>query len=102
MIAAGIIMFSVFGGFVFADSAMIRSIGFGLAFGVLADAFVVRMLLMPALMHLLGKRPGGCRSGSTGSCPTSTSRAPPSGVATRTSTRSRRESHGRRRPEPTA
>jgi len=52
--AAGLIMVSVFGGFVFADSVMIRSVGFGLAFGVLVDAFVVRMLLMPALMHLLG------------------------------------------------
>ncbi|MDZ8275136.1 MMPL family transporter [Microbacterium aquimaris] len=53
--AAGLIMVSVFGGFVFAESTMIRSIGFGLAFGVLLDAFVVRMLLMPALMHLLGR-----------------------------------------------
>ncbi|MEV1293200.1 MMPL family transporter [Pseudonocardia sp. NPDC049635] len=53
--AAGLIMVSVFAGFVFADSMMIRSIGFGLAFGVLVDAFVVRMLLMPALMHLLGR-----------------------------------------------
>ncbi|QTX06014.1 MMPL family transporter [Agromyces archimandritae] len=54
VIAAGLIMVSVFGGFVFAESTMIRSIGFGLAFGVLVDAFVVRMLLMPALMHMLG------------------------------------------------
>jgi RND superfamily putative drug exporter len=53
--AAGLIMVSVFGGFVFAESTMIRSIGFGLALGVLLDAFVVRMLLMPALMHLLGR-----------------------------------------------
>ena len=53
--AAGLIMVSVFGGFIFSESTMIRSIGFGLAFGVLVDAFVVRMLLMPALMHLLGK-----------------------------------------------
>ena len=53
--AAGLIMVSVFGGFIFAESTMIRSIGFGLAFGVLLDAFVVRMLLMPALMHLLGR-----------------------------------------------
>lgn len=53
--AAGLIMVSVFGGFIFAESTMIRSIGFGLAFGVLVDAFVVRMLLMPALMHLLGR-----------------------------------------------
>jgi len=53
--AAGLIMVAVFGGFVFAESVMIRAVGFGLAFGVLVDAFVVRMLLMPALMHLLGK-----------------------------------------------
>ncbi|WP_375386160.1 MMPL family transporter [uncultured Microbacterium sp.] len=53
--AAGLIMVSVFGGFIFSESTMIRSIGFGLALGVLLDAFVVRMLLMPALMHLLGK-----------------------------------------------
>ena len=53
--AAALIMISVFGGFIFSESAMIRSVGFGLAFGVLFDAFIVRMLLMPALMHLLGR-----------------------------------------------
>lgn len=53
--AAAIIMVSVFGGFIFAESAMIRPIGFALAFGVLVDAFVVRMLIVPALMHLFGK-----------------------------------------------
>jgi RND superfamily putative drug exporter len=52
--AAAIIMISVFGGFIFAEDAMIRSIGFALAFGVLVDAFVVRMFVIPALMHLLG------------------------------------------------
>jgi RND superfamily putative drug exporter len=54
--AAAIIMISVFGGFVFSHSAMIRPIGFALAFGVLVDAFVVRMLIIPALMHLAGDR----------------------------------------------
>ncbi|OLF19246.1 MMPL family transporter [Actinophytocola xanthii] len=54
VIAAALIMVSVFGGFVFSDSNIIRSVGFGLAVGVLLDAFVVRLLLMPALMHLLG------------------------------------------------
>ena len=54
--AAAIIMVSVFGGFVFSDSAIIRPIGFALAFGVLVDAFVVRMLVVPALMHLAGER----------------------------------------------
>lgn len=52
--AAAIIMIAVFAGFVFSDSSTIRPIGFGLAFGVLVDAFIVRMLLVPAAMHLLG------------------------------------------------
>ncbi len=54
--AAAIIMISVFGGFIFSHSTMIRPIGFALAFGVLVDAFVVRMLLIPALMHLAGDK----------------------------------------------
>ncbi|HEY9494663.1 MAG TPA: MMPL family transporter [Intrasporangium sp.] len=54
--AAAIIMTAVFGGFVFSHSAMIRPIGFGLAFGVLVDAFVVRMLIVPSLMHLAGDK----------------------------------------------
>ena len=55
VIAAALIMVSVFAGFIFADSGMIKSVGFGLAFGVLVDAFVVRILLVPAVMHLLGE-----------------------------------------------
>jgi RND superfamily putative drug exporter len=55
VIAAALIMISVFGGFVFSHLAMIRPLGFGMAVGVLFDAFVVRLLLMPALMHLLGR-----------------------------------------------
>ncbi|MBD7979785.1 MMPL family transporter [Oerskovia merdavium] len=54
--AAAIIMIAVFGGFIFSHSAMIRPIGFALAFGVLVDAFVVRMMLVPALMHLAGDK----------------------------------------------
>ncbi|NUT02544.1 MAG: MMPL family transporter [Hamadaea sp.] len=53
--AAAIIMISVFGGFVFSGETLIQSIGFALAFGVLVDAFVVRMTVIPALMSLLGK-----------------------------------------------
>ncbi|RKS10283.1 RND superfamily putative drug exporter [Nocardiopsis sp. Huas11] len=52
--AAAIIMISVFGGFIFSEMTMISSVGFALAFGVLIDAFVVRMLLIPAVMHLAG------------------------------------------------
>ncbi|UNX55186.1 MMPL family transporter [Georgenia sp. TF02-10] len=54
--AAAIIMVSVFGGFVFAELTMIRPIGFGLAIGVLIDAFLVRMTLTPAVLSLLGER----------------------------------------------
>lgn len=55
VIAAAIIMISVFGGFMFSHLTMVRPLGFGMAVGVLFDAFVVRLLLMPALMHLLGR-----------------------------------------------
>lgn len=55
VVAAGLIMVAVFGGFVFSESVIIRQLGLGLALGVLLDAFVVRLLLMPALMHVLGR-----------------------------------------------
>lgn len=54
VIAAAVIMISVFSGFITSEAVIIKSFGLGLALGVLFDAFVVRMLLMPALMHLLG------------------------------------------------
>ncbi|MCE0486146.1 MMPL family transporter [Ornithinimicrobium sediminis] len=56
VVAAAVIMVSVFGGFVFAELAMIRPVGLGLAVGVLIDAFVVRMTLTPAVMALLGEK----------------------------------------------
>lgn len=54
--AAALIMAGVFIGFVFSGDPMIASIGFILAAGVLFDAFLVRMTLIPALMYLLGER----------------------------------------------
>ncbi|WP_026553899.1 MMPL family transporter [Arthrobacter sp. 35W] len=53
--AAAIIMTSVFAGFIFSHLTMVRPLGFALAFGVLIDAFVVRMTIVPAAMHLLGR-----------------------------------------------
>jgi RND superfamily putative drug exporter len=35
---------------------MVRPLGFAMAFGVLFDAFVVRMTIVPAVMYLLGAR----------------------------------------------
>lgn len=54
--AAALIMGAVFSGFILEDDAIVKSIGFALAFGILVDAFVVRMTLIPALMALLGER----------------------------------------------
>ncbi|WP_228389396.1 MMPL family transporter [Cumulibacter manganitolerans] len=54
--AAAIIMISVFAGFILAPDAIIASVGFALAAGVLFDAFVVRMTIVPAVMRLLGER----------------------------------------------
>lgn len=53
--AAAIIMISVFSGFIFSHMQMVQMIGFALAFGVLIDAFVVRMTLVPAVLAVAGK-----------------------------------------------
>jgi RND superfamily putative drug exporter len=54
--AAALIMVSVFSGFILEHDAIIKSVGFTLASGILIDAFVVRMTLIPAIMALLGDR----------------------------------------------
>jgi RND superfamily putative drug exporter len=54
--AAAVIMMAVFAGFVFNADPMIKQMGFALAFGVLIDAFVVRMTVVPAVMSMLGDR----------------------------------------------
>ena len=75
--AAALIMIAVFAGFILPDDPIIKSIGLAFAIGILIDAFLVRMTLIPALMTLLGAprlvaaalaRPPASR--------TSTSRAP--------------------------
>ncbi|GAB4074246.1 fatty acid efflux MMPL transporter FarE [Barrientosiimonas marina] len=54
IVAAALIMFSVFIAFVFQDDVIIKSLGIALAFGVLFDAFIVRLTLIPALTKLFG------------------------------------------------
>ncbi|MFF1793434.1 MMPL family transporter [Kitasatospora sp. NPDC058263] len=53
--AAALIMVAVFGSFVFGHDPIVQPIGFALAVGVLVDAFVVRMALVPAAMTLFGR-----------------------------------------------
>ncbi|MFE0591688.1 MMPL family transporter [Micromonospora echinospora] len=52
--AAALIMMSVFFGFMLGPEAIIKSIGFGLGIAILFDAIIVRMILVPAVMALLG------------------------------------------------
>jgi putative drug exporter of the RND superfamily len=54
--AAALIMFCVFGAFVLGDDRSLKLFGLGLAVAVLIDATVVRMILVPATMELLGDR----------------------------------------------
>ncbi|MCR6689080.1 MMPL family transporter [Cellulomonas sp.] len=53
---AATIMLAVFASFGFSGERIVSAIGIGLALAVLVDAFVVRMVLVPAVMHLLGRR----------------------------------------------
>jgi RND superfamily putative drug exporter len=54
--AAAVIMIAVFAAFVPDGNATIKPIALGLAVGVLVDAFLVRMTLVPAVLALLGDR----------------------------------------------
>jgi RND superfamily putative drug exporter len=54
--AAALIMVTVFGSFVLGDLTTIKLFGVGLATAILVDATVVRMVLVPATMELLGDR----------------------------------------------
>ena len=55
VVAAAVIMFSVFAAFVPDGEGPIKTIAFGLAVGVFIDAFIVRMTLVPAVLALLGR-----------------------------------------------
>ncbi len=52
--AAAAIMFCVFGSFIFSEGRVLKEFGLGLAAAVLIDATIVRMILVPATMELLG------------------------------------------------
>jgi len=54
--AAALIMISVFAAFMAQDMVFIKTMGFALAVAVALDAFVVRMMIIPATMFLLDER----------------------------------------------
>jgi RND superfamily putative drug exporter len=53
--AAAAIMTVVFFAFTFTTDRTIKMIGLGMAAAVVADALIVRTVLVPAVMHVLGK-----------------------------------------------
>jgi RND superfamily putative drug exporter len=53
---AALIMVAVFGGFALGDLSMFQQLGFGLAAAIIIDATLVRSILVPASMELLGDR----------------------------------------------
>ena len=50
--SAAIIMIAVFASFIFSPDPTTKSLGFALALGVLIDAFVIRMTVVPATMYI--------------------------------------------------
>jgi RND superfamily putative drug exporter len=56
VVAAALIMFGVFAGFATSPDPTLKSIAFALAVGIVVDAFVVRMVLVPAALALMGER----------------------------------------------
>lgn len=71
--AAALIMVSVFGEFTLSTELTLKLIGVGLASAILIDAFLIRMVLLPAVMSLLGEkawwRPGGKEEETTAVAP---------------------------------
>jgi RND superfamily putative drug exporter len=47
-------MILVFGSFILTNQAVFKEFGFGLAFSVLIDALIIRSILVPAIMHVIG------------------------------------------------
>ncbi len=54
--AAALIMTSVFAAFMLQDDPIVKSMGFALAAAIIFDAFIVRMILIPAVLYLLGDK----------------------------------------------
>jgi RND superfamily putative drug exporter len=53
--AAALIMILVFGSFILGGERVIKEFGLGLAGGILVDAVVIRMAVVPSVMLLIGK-----------------------------------------------
>jgi putative drug exporter of the RND superfamily len=53
---AALIIIAVFAGFAVGDLVMFQQMGFGVAVSLLIDATIIRSVILPASMKLLGER----------------------------------------------
>ncbi len=67
--AAALIMICVFLSFMLGDERTLKEFGFGLAAAVFLDALVIRCMMLPAVLEMLGPGPGSCPAGSISTCP---------------------------------
>ena len=74
--AAAAVMVAVFFTFALSGPLPPKEMGVILGVAVLIDAALVRLVLMPVLLRLLGARAGGCPGGLIACCPTSASGMP--------------------------
>jgi RND superfamily putative drug exporter len=82
VVAAASIMFFVFFAFVLSPSIIMKMFGLGLAVAILIDAFIIRMILLPSVLRLLGHRawwPGVRRAAATRKAPAQTPAPEPAG-----------------------
>ena len=62
---AALIMVAVFGAFALSSITFLKALGFTMALAVLIDATLVRGILVPAFMRVMGSSTGGLRAGSS-------------------------------------
>ncbi|SDT13560.1 MMPL family transporter [Jiangella sp. DSM 45060] len=53
--AAGLIMILIFGAFMLSPQRLLQQIGFGMAVAIFVDAVIIRCLVVPAAMQLMGR-----------------------------------------------
>jgi RND superfamily putative drug exporter len=56
VVAAALIMVFVFASYMFQPGAAVKQFGFGMTAAILLDAFVTRMVILPAVMHIGGAK----------------------------------------------
>ena len=98
--AAAAIMILVFGSFILGGQIIIEMFGLGLAVAVLLDALIVRSILVPSLMLIIGKANWALPKRLTGCCHISTSKVMSNTICRRRGSREYNRAIWRRRRTP--